>query len=79
MSGRCGCPGLRAVSDYFRRVAGAVRGARIEPIVAKATDSVGVTWHYKALTSGTAGGGQWLWARSALSVAAIRRASATVR
>lgn len=44
-------------TDYFRRVAGAALSARIEPIVAKATDSVGATRKYKALTSGTAGGG----------------------
>jgi len=49
--------GDHAATDYFRRVAGAALTARIEPIVAKATDSVGVTRQYKALTSGTAGGG----------------------
>ena len=47
--------GDHAATDYFRRVAGAALTARIEPIVAKATDSVGVTQKYKALTS--SGGG----------------------
>ena len=49
--------GDHAATDYFRRVAGAALSARIEPIVARATDSVGVTRQYKALTSATAGGG----------------------
>jgi hypothetical protein len=47
--------GDHAATDYFRRVAGPALTARIEPIVAKATDSVGVTQKYKAFTSG--GGG----------------------
>jgi hypothetical protein len=45
-----------AATDYFRRVAGTQLAARIRPIVAKATDSVGVTRHYKALMSGSSGG-----------------------
>ncbi len=49
--------GDHAATDYFRRVAGAALSARIEPIVARATDSVGVTRQYKALTSATPGGG----------------------
>lgn len=47
--------GDHAATDYFRRVAGEALGKRIEPIVGKATDSVGVTRKYKALTSGSAG------------------------
>ncbi len=49
--------GDHAATDYFRRVAGAALRARIEPIVAKATDSVGVTRQYKSLASAAAGGG----------------------
>src|SRR3546814_4610036 len=41
---------------FFRRVAGDALTARIHPIVAKATDSVGVTQKYKSFTSGSAGG-----------------------
>ena len=48
--------GDHAATDYFRRVAGDALAQRIRPIVAKATDSVGVTQKYKALTSGTGGG-----------------------
>ncbi len=48
--------GNHAATDYFRRVAGAALIARIHPIVAQATDSVGVTQKYKAFTSGSAGG-----------------------
>jgi hypothetical protein len=48
--------GDHAATDYFRRVAGKALAARIEPIVAKATDSVGVTRKYKALVSGSEGG-----------------------
>ncbi|MDE2247941.1 MAG: DUF4197 domain-containing protein [Xanthomonadaceae bacterium] len=48
--------GNHAATDYFRRVAGAALTARIHPIVAKATDSVGVTQKYKAFTSGGSGG-----------------------
>lgn len=48
--------GDHAATDYFRRVAGEALSARIHPIVAKATDSVGVTHKYKAFTSGTGGG-----------------------
>lgn len=44
--------GEHAATDYFRRVAGAALTARIHPIVAKATDSVGVTQKYKSFTSG---------------------------
>ena len=47
--------GDHAATDFFRRVAGDALAARIRPIVAKATDSVGVTQKYKALTAG--GGG----------------------
>jgi hypothetical protein len=43
--------GDHAATDFFRRVAGDALTARIRPIVAKATDRVGVTQRYKALTS----------------------------
>lgn len=49
--------GDHAATDFFRRVAGDALTARIHPIVAKATDSVGVTQKYKAFTSGS--GGAW--------------------
>lgn len=48
--------GDHAATDFFRRVAGEALTARIHPIVAKATDSVGVTQKYKAFTSGSGGG-----------------------
>lgn len=48
--------GDHAATDFFRRVAGDQLVARIHPIVAKATDSVGVTQKYKAFTSGSGGG-----------------------
>jgi hypothetical protein len=48
--------GDHAATDFFRRVAGDALTARIHPIVAKATDSVGVTQKYKAFTSGSGGG-----------------------
>lgn len=48
--------GDHAATDFFRRVAGAALTARIHPIVAKATDSVGVTQKYKAFTAGSGGG-----------------------
>jgi hypothetical protein len=48
--------GDHAATDFFRRVAGDALTARIHPIVANATDSVGVTQKYKAFTSGSAGG-----------------------
>lgn len=48
--------GDHAATDFFRRVAGDELAARIRPIVAKATDSVGVTRKYKALVSGGEGG-----------------------
>lgn len=48
--------GDHAATDFFRRVAGDELTARIRPIVAKATDSVGVTQKYKAFTSGSGGG-----------------------
>jgi hypothetical protein len=48
--------GDHAATDFFRRVAGDALTARIHPIVAKATDSVGVTQKYKAFTSGGSGG-----------------------
>ncbi|NNM62514.1 MAG: DUF4197 domain-containing protein [Steroidobacteraceae bacterium] len=44
-----------AATDYFRRVAGQALAARIHPIVAAATDRVGVTRKYKAFTSSGAG------------------------
>ncbi|MDE2087464.1 MAG: DUF4197 domain-containing protein, partial [Xanthomonadaceae bacterium] len=47
--------GDHAATDYFRRVAGPALVARIRPIVARATDSVGVTQKYKAFTSGNGG------------------------
>lgn len=43
--------GDHAATDFFRRVAGAALTARIHPIVATATDSVGVTQKYKAFVS----------------------------
>jgi hypothetical protein len=48
--------GDHAATDYFRRVAGAALTARIHPIVASATDSVGVTQKYKAFTAGSGSG-----------------------
>ncbi len=48
--------GNHAATDYFRRVAGQALAARIHPIVAAATDSVGVTRKYKAFTSSGFGG-----------------------
>jgi len=48
--------GDHAATDYFRRVAGDALTARIHPIVANATDSVGVTQKYKSFTSGSSGG-----------------------
>ena len=48
--------GNHAATDYFRRVAGKALTARIRPIVAAATDSVGVTRKYKAFTSSGVGG-----------------------
>ena len=48
--------GDHAATDFFRRVAGDELTARIRPIVAHATDSVGVTRRYKALVSGGGGG-----------------------
>ena len=47
--------GDHAATDFFRRVAGDALTARIHPIVAKATDSVGVTQKYKSFTSGSGG------------------------
>jgi hypothetical protein len=47
--------GDHAATDFFRRVAGDALAARIRPIVADATDRVGVTQKYKALVAG--GGG----------------------
>ena len=49
--------GNHAATDFFRRVAGAALTSRIRPIVARATDSVGATQQYKALTAGNGGGG----------------------
>ncbi|WP_298070373.1 DUF4197 domain-containing protein [Oleiagrimonas sp.] len=48
--------GDHAATDYFRRVEGPALAARIQPIVARATNSVGVTRHYKALVSDSRGG-----------------------
>ncbi|MBN8712926.1 MAG: DUF4197 domain-containing protein [Xanthomonadales bacterium] len=48
--------GDHAATDFFRRVAGDALTARIHPIVAKATDSVGVTQKYKAFIGGGSGG-----------------------
>jgi len=48
--------GDHAATDFFRRVAGDALTARIHPIVANATNSVGVTQKYKAFTSGSGGG-----------------------
>jgi hypothetical protein len=48
--------GDHAATDFFRRVAGDALTARIHPIVARATDSVGVTRKYKAFTSASGGG-----------------------
>ena len=48
--------GNHAATDYFRRVAGKALAARIHPIVAAATDSVGVTRKYKAFASSGVGG-----------------------
>ena len=48
--------GDHAATDFFRRVAGDALTARIHPIVAKATDSVGVTQKYKSFTAGGMGG-----------------------
>lgn len=48
--------GDHAATDFFRRVAGDALTARIHPIVAKATDSVGVTQKYKSFTAGSGGG-----------------------
>ena len=71
--------GNHAATDYFRRVAGDALTARIHPIVAKATDSVGVTQKYKSFTAGS-GGVRWAvrWVRWDRSVAS-RRAAAAVR
>lgn len=48
--------GDHAATDFFRRVAGEALTARIHPIVAQATDSVGVTRKYKSFTGGSTGG-----------------------
>ncbi|MEO8779731.1 MAG: DUF4197 domain-containing protein [Rhodanobacter sp.] len=48
--------GDHAATNYFRRVAGDALTARIRPIVARTTDSVGVTQKYKSFTSGSSGG-----------------------
>lgn len=45
-----------AATQYFRRVAGDKLATRIRPIVARATDSVGVTRRYKALTASAGNG-----------------------
>jgi hypothetical protein len=47
--------GDHAATDFFRRVAGDALTARIRPLVANATDRVGVTQKYKALTSASGG------------------------
>ncbi|OOG59804.1 DUF4197 domain-containing protein [Rhodanobacter sp. C03] len=48
--------GDHAATDFFRRVAGDALTARIHPIVAKATASVGCTEKYKEFTAGSGGG-----------------------
>lgn len=48
--------GDHAATDYFRRVEGRQLAERIRPIVARATDRVGVTRRYKALVSTSSGG-----------------------
>jgi hypothetical protein len=48
--------GDHAATDFFRRVAGDALTARIHPIVAQATQSVGVTRKYKAFTAGQGNG-----------------------
>jgi hypothetical protein len=48
--------GDHAATDFFRRVAGDALTARIHPIVAKETASVGVTEKYKEFTAGSGGG-----------------------
>lgn len=48
--------GDHAATEFFRRVAGDALTARIRPIVADATNSVGVTHKYKAFISGDGGG-----------------------
>ena len=48
--------GDHAATDFFRRVAGGALTARIHPIVAKATASVGCTEKYKEFTAGSGGG-----------------------
>lgn len=48
--------GDHAATKYFRRVAGDELVHRIKPIVSRATDSVGVTKRYKALTANLGGG-----------------------
>jgi len=49
--------GDHAATDFFRRVAGDALTARIKPIVTQATERVGVTKRYKALTSANGGSG----------------------
>jgi hypothetical protein len=49
--------GDHAATDFFRRVAGDALTARIRPIVAKATENVGVTQKYKAFTASMGSGG----------------------
>ncbi len=48
--------GDHAATDFFRRVAGDALTARIHPIVARETASVGVTQKYKSFTAGSGGG-----------------------
>lgn len=48
--------GDHAATDYFRRTEGTRLAERMRPIIARATDSVGVTRRYKAMMSGTEGG-----------------------
>ena len=47
--------GDHAATDYFRRVAGDALNARIRPIVARTTSSVGVIQKYKSFTGGGSG------------------------
>jgi hypothetical protein len=48
--------GDHAATDFFRRVAGDALAARIHPIVAQATESVGATRKYKAFTAADGNG-----------------------
>lgn len=47
--------GDTAATEYLRRAGGETIRARMKPYIAEATDQVGVTRYYKALTSGDGG------------------------